>query len=89
MLVQCCWLDARTGHYVVVSLGKTLFATFLRVLYVVWKISTDVCFTTAKTGEKNKKQTDMVLSVSPIAGMVNNCPILNVVPQVRRIYRTN
>ena len=26
---QVCWFDARSGHYVVVSLGKTLNANFL------------------------------------------------------------
>ena len=55
--------------------------------------SAGVCFKTAYTGEKkNKKQADMALSVSPKVGLDNNCPMLNVndvVPQVRRINRSN
>ena len=69
-----------------------------QALCVVWKDSLDVCFTTAYMAkkklkqEKNKKQADMVLPVSPKAVLGNNCPLLNVydvVPRVRRINRTS
>ena len=68
-------------HYVVVPLGKTLNANFQTDSLCGVEDSTDVCFTTAFTREKIKKQADMVLPVSPKVGLRNNYPMLyDVVP---------
>ena len=71
------------GHYIVVSLEKTLSANFVTGSLRDVEDSTGVCFTTAYIGEKkiknqNKKQVDMVLPVSPTVGLGNNCPLLNI-----------
>ena len=67
------------------------------VLCVVWKTSTQACFTMAYTGEKNfkkqiKKQALMVLPVFPKVSLSNNFPMLNIynlVPHVMKINRYN
>ena len=62
------WLSSWERHFTLIS---------LQALYVVWKDSTAVCFTTAFTEEKKlknqiKKQADMEV------GLGSNCPMLNV-----------
>ena len=51
--LQCYWFDTHTGHYIVVSLGKTLYDNFLTDTFFVWKTNISVCFTTAFNREKN------------------------------------
>ena len=46
--------------------------------------STGICFTTAYVPKKKiKKQTDMVLPVSPKVGLGNNCPLLHIYDVVK------
>ena len=67
-------LRSHTGQYVVVFLKKTLNANFLTCSLCAMEDSTRICFTTAFTREKkNKKQADMVLSISPKVGVGSNC----------------
>ena len=84
------WLERRASDRKVVGsmpvLGITslypweryLMLISLQALCVVWKDSLGVCFTTAYTPKKNKKQADLVLLVSPKVCLGNNCPMLNV-----------
>ena len=45
--------DAHTGHYIVVSLAKTLNTNFQTGFSCGEEDSTGVCFATAYTGENN------------------------------------
>ena len=69
------------GHYVVVSLGKTLNANFLTGSLCGVERQHKGLFHNAFTGKKLKKQikkqVDIVLPVSPKVDL-GNCPMLNV-----------
>ena len=75
-------------YFVLAFLEKTLKANLLTGL--VWKTSSDICFTAAYAGEEkkrtNKKQADMVLLISSKVGLSNQCPtskVYDVVPRLR------